>query len=64
MHCHIAFHAANGLALQILERLPDAQKLYAGYKPNIKAVQQTCADWRPWWKNETVIGQIQDDSGI
>lgn len=64
MHCHIAFHASNGLALQILERLPDAQKIYAVSKPSIQEVQRTCKQWLPWWNKEVGRGQIQDDSGI
>lgn len=64
MHCHIAFHASNGLALQILERLPDARRIYATDKPNIQAVEQGCEEWTPWWNAEFKRGQIQDDSGI
>jgi FtsP/CotA-like multicopper oxidase with cupredoxin domain len=30
MHCHIARHASEGLALQILERQRDADKLFPG----------------------------------
>ena len=48
MHCYIAFHASNGLALQILERLPDAQQVYATSKPSMQKVRQVCEQWVPW----------------
>ncbi|KAI5778350.1 multicopper oxidase-domain-containing protein [Geopyxis carbonaria] len=65
MHCHIAFHASSGLALQLLENVermkinPDSQRMMA----------DTCASWDHWMKNnrnESCSGgtEFQDDSGI
>ena len=59
MHCHIAYHASGGLALQILERLPDAKKNFPPNGPARRNAQKVCDKWTPWWE-----GNVQDDSGI
>lgn len=67
MHCHIAWHASSGLAMQILENT-DSIKFHD--KP---ALLNTCKNWDQWYakkrlENPTcnVYNQehFQDDSGI
>ncbi|MCJ1439432.1 hypothetical protein MMC27_008826 [Xylographa pallens] len=59
MHCHIAWHASGGLALQILEN--EAQiKLGEKQKRDMK---NTCDDWK-LWKARADVNFEQDDSGI
>ena len=71
LHCHIAWHASSGLALQILERQDDAQALIVKNPERLGEVTRTCANWKKWFANpenfwspaEGVIS-FQDDSGI
>lgn len=71
LHCHIAWHASSGLALQILERQDDAQALISKNPERLGEVTRTCANWKKWFANpknfwnpaEGVIS-FQDDSGI
>jgi Multicopper oxidase len=53
VHCHIANHAAFGLAMQIMERREDAQELWPSVEksPALQAVQQGCFKWNDWWGN-------------
>lgn len=61
MHCHIAWHASSGLALQILEN-KDRIKLSRNAR---KSLQRTCKNWDYWFENvRTSEGVFQDDSGI
>ena len=49
MHCHIAFHASFGLALQIMERQAAANTKWP--KPNDTAIieaEKTCKEWKEW----------------
>jgi len=61
MHCHIAFHASSGLALQIIEnnssiRIPPQNK---------KVLDDTCTIWKEWFaKHDSPAHPLQDDSGI
>ena len=79
MHCHIAGHAARGLALQVLERRADADALFArrGAAPAAKRLCAAWADWRRdcrnWWPGggagcvaaeELGAYAFQDDSGV
>lgn len=49
MHCHIAFHAAGGLALQILERQSDANVIWPpGQSPALQEAQRVCGNWNSW----------------
>ena len=63
MHCHIAWHASSGLALQILERQPE---ILSTIGP-LDETERVCVTWDPWfnntgnWWNAT---EFQDDSGI
>ena len=64
LHCHIAWHASSGLALQILEREPAINVSQA----HREAIDKTCETWKAWydvednWYNKTE--GFQDDSGI
>ncbi len=64
LHCHIAWHASSGLALQILEREPEIDVSNA----SMKAINETCIEWKKWhndtsnWFNASQ--EFQDDSGI
>ncbi|OTB05429.1 putative multicopper oxidase [Hypoxylon sp. CI-4A] len=65
-HCHIAWHASSGLAIQILERQGDLQKLFE--KKGLVEQERVCKNWDKWfsdpanhWNPE---GVFQDDSGI
>lgn len=60
LHCHIAWHASSGLALQILERTGDIEKALG--RKRLTAVEQTCKEWKEWDLSKT-IGQDQEDSG-
>ncbi|KAI3396978.1 hypothetical protein diail_11378 [Diaporthe ilicicola] len=72
MHCHIAFHASEGLALQILERQAEANKLLnSPSSPITKETERVCANWDTWfadcsnWWAGCDSGHVfQDDSGI
>ena len=63
MHCHIAWHASAGLALQIKEREPEI-KLTEEFKTEKDRI---CANWNAWqgnssnWYNAT---EFQEDSGV
>ncbi|OJJ42798.1 hypothetical protein ASPZODRAFT_76170 [Penicilliopsis zonata CBS 506.65] len=61
MHCHIAFHASGGLALQILENTNEIKLDDDDYA----RLNETCAQWDSW-KNTSQDGKqfLQDDSGI
>ncbi|KAF2201219.1 hypothetical protein GQ43DRAFT_471972 [Delitschia confertaspora ATCC 74209] len=68
MHCHIAWHASSGLAMQILENV-DRMKIH-----NRTGLETTCKNWNQWFNigrlqhclptdpNDTY--PFQDDSGI
>ena len=68
MHCHIAWHASSGLALQILERdgTPTAPSIPVGGRSEIERVCQVWDQWvgnrQNWWDPKAVL--FQDDSGI
>ena len=51
MHCHIAFHASFGLALQFLERQQDAANLWPSHQKShaIAEAQRVCNNWNKWW---------------
>ena len=71
MHCHIARHASEGLAMQILERQEDANKLWPhGSSPAIADAERVCDNWQKWqenrnnWSPDVDPKWFQDDSGI
>ncbi|KAL1633404.1 hypothetical protein SLS58_011095 [Diplodia intermedia] len=57
VHCHIAWHASSGLALQILERQPDILDSIG----TLEATNRTCDGWDAYVKAHPID---QDDSGI
>jgi hypothetical protein len=65
-HCHIPWHASNGLALQVLERQADFKTLMTPEK--LKQVNRGCGQWDAWVSNSSnwwdPKGPFQDDSGI
>ena len=62
MHCHIARHASEGLALQILERQSDANKLFPRNSPNMVEARRVCAEWKKWQDKQKDF--FEGDSGI
>ncbi|KAI9359649.1 Cupredoxin [Zopfochytrium polystomum] len=59
MHCHIAFHASEGLSLQFVER-------YSDIRGNVgvdSAWNQTCTNWKSYVAGDTAVA-VMDDSGI
>ncbi|KAI4183414.1 MAG: hypothetical protein LQ348_004687 [Seirophora lacunosa] len=67
LHCHIAWHASSGLAMQILERQEAAAQILTPQR--LEVVKDGCRKWNEWFrdpdnlwsKNVTIF---QDDSGI
>ncbi|KAJ1568346.1 hypothetical protein HK405_002827 [Cladochytrium tenue] len=57
MHCHIAFHAAEGLALEFLERADEIP----GKLGVDDAWHQTCENWAAYAAKDNVT---KDDSGV
>jgi len=57
VHCHIAWHASSGLAMQIMEDQENIEKTIR----DKKAIQDTCNAWNKW--NATYKVE-QDDSGV
>ena len=64
LHCHIAWHASAGLALQIIEResnitIPDYRKA---------ETKRVCDNWKTWFGDSknwwNAAEGFQDDSGI
>ena len=78
VHCHIAFHAAFGLALQILERQQDAVEIWPDVNQShaLQTAQTGCNTWNQLWGNCTNwwpgdgssclggIKEFEPDSGI
>lgn len=64
LHCHIAWHASSGLAMQILERQKDIVPTIG----SLAATEATCKGWDNWLaENNGTFGgpeNTQDDSGI
>ena len=57
VHCHIAWHASEGLALQFVESESDI----AVSMTDTEAFEDTCSAWNDYTPTEFYI---QDDSGI
>ncbi|KAI0816756.1 putative extracellular dihydrogeodin oxidase/laccase [Xylaria sp. FL0064] len=56
MHCHIAWHTSEGLAVQVLERESEIADLLDG-----DTLNSTCTAWDTYQTTDDVV---QDDSGI
>ncbi|PWY75666.1 hypothetical protein BO83DRAFT_463295 [Aspergillus eucalypticola CBS 122712] len=72
LHCHIAWHASGGLALQILEDKDKIKELLdKDINPGQTARDQIddgCTGWKEWWDNKenrwNASARFQDDSGV
>ncbi|RKF73755.1 Laccase-1 [Golovinomyces cichoracearum] len=58
-HCHIAWHAAEGFALQLLEREDEIRSVEGVFDK--EAIQNTCRNWRKFSQSVRIE---QDDSGL
>ena len=58
MHCHIAWHASQGLALQFVEREPEI----AGTIADQSGFKDTCSSWKGFYEGPGT--DKEDDSGI
>jgi hypothetical protein len=56
MHCHIAWHASQGLAMQFIERPSEIAKLVGEDIDQYNRVCKNWYNWKPIWE--------MDDSGI
>ena len=58
-HCHFAWHASQGLALQLIERAADIpDTMDSGL---VDRMEETCGTWTDWYADSKYM---QDDSGI
>lgn len=68
VHCHIAWHASSGLAMQILERKKDLQKMLT--PDRLKEPNRVCDNWKKWYTAsasacvQPMGAPFQEDSGI
>lgn len=58
MHCHIAWHASQSLALQFVERESEIGTLI---EPMVAEFERVCDEWDQYHKDSIYP---QDDSGI
>ncbi|KAI1426996.1 putative extracellular dihydrogeodin oxidase/laccase [Xylaria sp. FL1777] len=56
MHCHIAWHTSEGLAVQVLERESEIADLLDG-----DSLNSTCTAWDTYQTEDNIV---QDDSGL
>ncbi|KAH8204968.1 hypothetical protein TruAng_000851 [Truncatella angustata] len=59
LHCHIAWHASSGLALQVLIRPKDMPH----YLGDLKETHRVCEEWRSYNLSRKIMAE-QEDSGI
>lgn len=57
LHCHIAWHASQGLAMQFVE----SQSEISVNMANTAIFDDTCSKWAAYYPTEPYL---QDDSGI
>jgi len=57
IHCHIAWHSSEGLALELVE----SEKSITLAPASTKALHDTCRSWERW---SSKAPWEQDDSGI
>ena len=49
VHCHIAFHIAEGLGVQMMERQSDANNMWPeGSSARVEA-ERVCDNWKTWY---------------
>ncbi|KAG8664094.1 uncharacterized protein FPOAC1_014063, partial [Fusarium poae] len=64
-HCHIAWHASSGLAIQILEQ--QERLKWMMNNDRMKEVERVCERWNDWFGNKSNLWNaelFQDDSGV
>jgi hypothetical protein len=64
VHCHIAWHASEGLALQLVESVDGISPSGAMRNWDTDSVEsgaQTCSNWNSYVPNQAFV---QDDSGV
>jgi hypothetical protein len=64
MHCHIAFHASDGLALQFIEQPNQIKPLMenSGVLPDF---EDRCNSWKSWYSSVNIPNNVtQADSGV
>lgn len=59
MHCHIARHASEGLALQLLEDRAKANEMWPKGSKTQLAAEKLCNEWKAWGGPD-----VLNDSGI
>jgi len=59
-HCHIAWHAGEGLAAQFLESVDQIETV----DPSGSAFQQTCANWNAYYPSKADYLRDYAESGI
>ena len=71
LHCHIAWHASSGLAIQVLERQNTILERLAKNPERLVEIDRTCTNWKKWFSNSTNYwdseggpSHFQDDSGV
>lgn len=60
VHCHIAWHASQGLALEFVE----SQNSYDMGNSDQSVFEDQCSAWASYMATDTYINSPQDDSGI
>jgi len=64
IHCHIAWHASSGLALQFIEQPGKIRPLLQKNRA-LGQLGDRCEDWSRWYKTVNVKqGAVQEDSGV
>jgi hypothetical protein len=52
VHCHIARHAGEGLAMQIMERQKSAAMIWpSATSPALNVTKEGCRKWNQWWND-------------
>lgn len=59
-HCHIAWHAGEGLAAQFLESASQIEVV----DPSGAAFQQTCSNWKAYYPSKAYYLRDYAESGI
>ncbi len=64
IHCHIAWHASSGLALQFIEQ-PGKIKGLLQRNHVLGGLEDRCEEWSKWYTNvNEKKGALQEDSGV
>ncbi|KAH8674148.1 laccase 2 [Xylariales sp. PMI_506] len=60
-HCHIAWHASQGLAMQLVERPGEIPSFM---EADVSTMDSMCNAWTPFYDSPAQADSEQDDSGI